>query len=493
MPTIPIEDLLADPVRLAALEATHLLDSPPEAVFDRYTRLAARLLHVPTTLMSLVAADRQFFKSIGGRPEAWTGGHEGPLTQSFCRYVVVTGAPLIISDARIDPVPGDSLPHPDPGVLAYAGMPIVTPDGQTIGAFCAIDSEPHNWTADEVEILADLAASLHTEIALRMELERQNRTAAALRESETRFRTFIESLGEGLLITDLDDRVLYVNQRMTELSGFSGEDLLGRPAYERLLPPAEWPQAQGRNARRRAGQADTYTIRMVQKDGTPWWAAVTATPLRNADGAIIGTMGAISDVTARMAVEADRDRLLIELQTALGRMEALYTVSTQITNIEDLDHLLHTVADLAARILPADRVTVALLAAAAHQVTHLVAGGPGADHVATVDYAELLEGLTGWVLRTGHLANSPKGAPDPRESREVQARRAATACGAILVAPLSYQGQVIGTITAINQPDQPDFAAADEHVLGALAGQAAVALAQARLYQTAQHRPPPTR
>src|SRR5919202_2375924 len=95
---------LHDPARLAALRQSALLDSPTEAAFDRLTRLATRMLHVPVALVSLVDQNRQFFKSCIGLPDPWASQRETPLSHSFCQHVVATGEPLIIPDARTHPL-----------------------------------------------------------------------------------------------------------------------------------------------------------------------------------------------------------------------------------------------------------------------------------------------------------------------------------------------------------------------------------------------------
>ena len=79
---------LDSPGRLAALQASGLLDSPPEAAFDRLTHLAVLLLNAPVALVSLVDDRRQFFKSQVGLAEPWASARETPLTHSFCQYVV---------------------------------------------------------------------------------------------------------------------------------------------------------------------------------------------------------------------------------------------------------------------------------------------------------------------------------------------------------------------------------------------------------------------
>ena len=91
---------LRSEARLAVLWRTGLLDTLPEEVFDRLTRLVQRLLGAPVALVSLVDADRQFFKSAVGLPEPWATRRETPLSHSFCQHVVATGAPLRVEDAR---------------------------------------------------------------------------------------------------------------------------------------------------------------------------------------------------------------------------------------------------------------------------------------------------------------------------------------------------------------------------------------------------------
>ena len=156
--------------RLAALRATALLDTAPEEAFDRLTRLATRLLHVPVALVSLVDADRQFFKSCVGLPEPWATARETPLSHSFCRHAVQLGEPLLIEDAREHPLVRDNLAIPDIGVVAYAGIPLQTADGFVLGSFCAIDTVPRAWTAEQVATLRDLAGAAVTEIELRAAL-----------------------------------------------------------------------------------------------------------------------------------------------------------------------------------------------------------------------------------------------------------------------------------------------------------------------------------
>lgn len=163
--------------RLHALLRTELLDTAAEESFDRLTRLAARLLNVPVSLVSLVDKDRQFFKSQCGLPEPWASARETPLSHSFCQHAVAQAEPLIVRDARDHPLVSENLAIADLNVIAYAGIPLITSGGHVLGSFCAIDSEPRDWTDAEISVLRDLADSVVTEIELRAAIRQSERKA----------------------------------------------------------------------------------------------------------------------------------------------------------------------------------------------------------------------------------------------------------------------------------------------------------------------------
>jgi len=160
--------------RIAALRDLGLLDTEAEEDFDRYTRLATDLLGVPVSLVSLVDADRQFFKSQAGLTGEFAEAGQTPLSHSFCQYPVSSKRPLIVSDAREDPLVANNLAIRDLGVLAYAGIPLVLSDGHGVGAFCAIDDKPRDWSEREIRILGDLATAVTAHLELRKALAEQS-------------------------------------------------------------------------------------------------------------------------------------------------------------------------------------------------------------------------------------------------------------------------------------------------------------------------------
>ena len=78
---------------------------------------------------------------------------------------------------------------------------------------------------------------------------------------------------------------------------------MGRPAYELLLPPRDWPVLLQRNKQRIRGVAEHYEVELMRKDGSLFWADIHATPYRNTSGEVVGTLGAITDITERKRME----------------------------------------------------------------------------------------------------------------------------------------------------------------------------------------------
>jgi hypothetical protein len=148
---------LYDPERLRALYDTGLLDADPEAGYDRIVKIAAEALDVPAAAVSLVDHDRQYLFSAVGLTGELEKTRQTPIDQSVCQYVVCSGEPLIVEDARVHPVLKDHPTVVANAILSYAGMPLTNEADQTIGTLCVWDSQPRQWSSGHVQILNDLA------------------------------------------------------------------------------------------------------------------------------------------------------------------------------------------------------------------------------------------------------------------------------------------------------------------------------------------------
>ena len=183
-----LNDVLGDPARVAAVERSGLLDSLPDEAYDRLTQITCRLLRAPVSTMSVVTAERQRVKSqsrLAGHPEV---ARELPVAHSFCQYVVAAGEPIVARNVREHPVLRSNPAIAELGVTAYAGVPLLDPDGHRLGALCVMSPVPRDWTDDDLAQLTELAELLTTEMRLRDALRVADGQARALERSEWQAR-----------------------------------------------------------------------------------------------------------------------------------------------------------------------------------------------------------------------------------------------------------------------------------------------------------------
>jgi two-component system, sensor histidine kinase and response regulator len=272
------------------------MDSEPEEVFDRLTRLATKLLGAPVATMTLVDDQRQYFKSSVG-----TAMNETALSHSFCQHVVTGNAPLVVADARLDPRVKDNAAIVDLDVIAYCGVPLTDADGHTLGSFCAIEHCPRQWTEIEIEILTELAHNIMTELDLRA----ANRALAA-REQET--RSIIESARDAFVAVDADHRILDWNPAAERLFGWSREEAIGRRASDTILPDV----AAGRGLQHHAFgganlPAPPVEVSARHRDGHELHVEVSVARAETSEGPRYNAL--IRDIAERRAAQLQREQL----------------------------------------------------------------------------------------------------------------------------------------------------------------------------------------
>jgi len=180
--------------RLAALRSYRILDTEPEQAFDDLALLASQICGTPIALISLIDAERQWFKARVG-----VSVHETPRDIAFCTHAIQQNGLFIVPDASDDARFRDNpLVAAEPNLRFYAGAPLVTTEGHALGALCVIDLQPRTLDHAQLEALEALKRQVVAQLELRRNLfELESALAERDRVEQARER-LIEELQEAL-------------------------------------------------------------------------------------------------------------------------------------------------------------------------------------------------------------------------------------------------------------------------------------------------------
>lgn len=236
MPNYPIPE--NEQKRLQQLELYNLLDPMEEACFNRITRILARTLGTPMALITLVDADRQRFKSRIGIDIT-----ESPREHAFCAHAICTDEIMVVEDAHLDDRFSNSpLVLNNPSIRFYAGAPLQVEGGFSLGTLCTMDTKPRTLNEQERTLLVDLASMVVDQIELRQITERAIK-------AENRLIDAVESIPDGFVLYDHEDKLVMCNQRYKEIYAESADLFIpGASFYDIIRKGVErgqYPEAIG--------------------------------------------------------------------------------------------------------------------------------------------------------------------------------------------------------------------------------------------------------
>src|SRR5438874_2498534 len=191
--------------RLDALRRYAILDTAPEEPFDDLTRLAAHVCGTPIAVISLIDADRQWFKSKMGLSVMETS-----RDVAFCAHTLMQTDLFVVRDVSADDrFATNPLVTADPKIRFYAAAPLVTPEGYVLGTLCVIDRVPRDLSVEQQDALRALSRQVVSQLELRRHVAMMSRTIIeceraqeALRENEERFRSVVESAADAIVLAD---------------------------------------------------------------------------------------------------------------------------------------------------------------------------------------------------------------------------------------------------------------------------------------------------
>ena len=304
--------------RLAALRDLGVLDTSPEAAFDTITHTAAQLCGVPIALISLIDAQRQWFKSNVGLQDV----PETPRDVAFCDHAIRDAALFEVPDATLDArFAANPLVTGKPDIRFYAGAPIMLAGGERIGTVCVIDRAPRELDERQRAMLQGLAAIVGAMLTQRRALLS---ATSRLAESEQRVRRLYEATPAILHSIGADGRILNVSDRWLALLGYERDEVIGRASSEFLTPAS---QAHARDtvlpAFFRNGSCDRVPYQFVRRDGSIVDVLLSAVLERDAQGAGARSLSVLEDVTATKALQRELGRTHAHLDAVVDNMPAL--------------------------------------------------------------------------------------------------------------------------------------------------------------------------
>ncbi|MCA1653037.1 MAG: GAF domain-containing protein [Sphingomicrobium sp.] len=482
--------------RLAALRRYDILDTPPDGAFDRITALAASLFSVPISIISLVDTDRIWFKSHHGIDVDQIG--RGP---GLCASAIVHDGAWILTDAKND---ARSLANPlvagEFGLRFYAGVPLKTSDGHNLGTLCVIDKEPREEVCEQqISQLKDLAALVMDEMELRLaaRLKQQEMAeafaerdlqASRAREAEQRLNAVLNNASVAVFLMDERQQCAYMNAAAERLTGYTFEETQGRPLHDVIHHTrpdgSHFPLHECAIDR---AFPENHNIQgeeiFVHKDGSFYPVAYTASPVRDDRSKTVGTIIEVRGVQVEKEVEA-------ALQAQSRNLETLNGTAAAVAAELDLNSIVQLVTDAGVELTGANFGAFFYNTVDEAGESLMLYTLSGADREqferfghprATAVFAPTFKGEG--VVRSDDITADPRYGKNPPHKGMPERHLPVRSYLAVPVA--SRSGEVIGGLF-FGHPDVGVFTESSERLMLGLAGQAAVAIDNARLFEAAQ-------
>jgi two-component system sensor histidine kinase/response regulator len=307
--------------RIEALRQYAVLDTPPEAALDDITAMAAQICGTPFAVIALADQHRQWFKARFGL-EATEIARE----DSFCAHGIFEQKLFIVPDAMEDE---RFMENPrincEGGMRFYAGAPLVTPEGVTLGALCVLDRVPRTISPVQKQALEVLARQVMTHLEL-------HRQMMALRLSEEVFSNAFEHAPIGMALVSTDGRWLKVNQSLCQLLGYSAEEFHTK-TFQDVTHPDDLETDLEHVHELLSGKTSTYQMekRYFDKEGRIVWVELSVSLVCDKEKSPLYFISQIQDITASREAMARQQELTQKAQAGeRAKSEFLAIMSHEI-------------------------------------------------------------------------------------------------------------------------------------------------------------------
>jgi PAS domain S-box-containing protein len=303
--------------RLEVLAQYGILDTTAEQEFDDLARLATYIAGTPMAMVSLIDADRQWFKSKIGLDIDQT-----PRNVSFCDHAIRGRELFVVPDAQADKRFAENpLVTGEPHIRFYAGMPLVSPEGTALGTLCVVDRVPRELSREQQEALRVLGRQVNAQLDLRRNMLKLVRTYAELAGAQEKLAAVLHAATTvAIIATNTDGLLTLFNPGAERLLGWTAEEVIGKKSALDFILKNEIEERAAELGRRlgkrirglgyfaelaRQGIHEERPWTHVRKDGSYVPAKLAVAALHDANSEISGFMGVSKDLTERRRYEQE--------------------------------------------------------------------------------------------------------------------------------------------------------------------------------------------
>lgn len=321
MPRAPLPH--DEPDRLAALDASGLLDLAADSQLDDLARLTSSVIGTPIVLVSLVGClEQTFIASVGFEARGTS------RDSAFCSYTILSPEPLIVEDATQDPRFADNpLVTGEPGIRFYAGIPLMGLSGHAFGTLCVIDTKARQISESAMSALKIIARQVEFRLQLLQKARDADRRAeefralaaemASMRAEAERLAMIARHTVNAVVITDAKGRIEWVNDAFTRMTEYTLTDVMGRRPGD-FLQGTETDPAAVESMRRGIQNREAVDVEILNysKSGKPYWLQVQIQPLFNEGGELTNFMAIELDITERKRSREELEQAKLAAEAA---------------------------------------------------------------------------------------------------------------------------------------------------------------------------------
>ena len=243
--------------------AAHSIEVPPEIVrkWQEFVNLLAEIMRVPSA--SIMRVDPPHIKVFVSSTSKGNPCEPGALdTGPYCETVMKTGQPLLVPDA-LENEAWKANPHVRLGMISYLGFPIGWPDGRLFGTICVRDNKRNEYSEAYLKLL------LHFRDMLQADLKSFATLHSLLEQHEAKIRRLVDANIIGIIIWDLEGRILEANDAFLRMGGYDREDLISGRLNRTDLTPPEWRERDARTDAelKMIGAVQPFEKEYFRKDG----------------------------------------------------------------------------------------------------------------------------------------------------------------------------------------------------------------------------------